>query len=286
MLTFIAYYFHYIYSLIKNHVMIQKNLVLLILLTAPQIIFAQSGSLKGTIYDQNTNEPLPFAAITLLEKETIIKATTADLDGRFNLEKIPNGKYAFVVKAVGYDSFRLNGLIIKEGCKYIKNAELEISPREKNPFQLIPLDYPPFIKDENIRTGKVIIDKASFIAHLEKIIKIPEIRDQLSPGNEEPKKYLISLEDNTVFSGNGQEAQCHTDNYTINVLPISNQIFRTQERYLRVFNPILKPNSILYEMITRTNNEEVYCLLEISPKDINGELQIKEIFQIDLDSRK
>jgi hypothetical protein len=59
----------------------------------------QLGSIRGSITDEATNEPIPFATIVL---EGQAQGTTSDFDGNFELTGVPAGLRNIVVSFVGY----------------------------------------------------------------------------------------------------------------------------------------------------------------------------------------
>lgn len=77
-----------------------KHLTTLILLLVSMLTFAQTGTVKGRIYNAKTNEPLEFATVQI--QGTTIGVTT-DLDGNYEIKANP----AFVrlmVSYVGYET--------------------------------------------------------------------------------------------------------------------------------------------------------------------------------------
>lgn len=89
------YYFH------QNKSTALKNLFALVLVFSSLVIQAQPTSISGRVYDQETNEPLPFVNITINHSKV---GTAADIDGRFHLSAnvpITSVKFSFV----GYESF-------------------------------------------------------------------------------------------------------------------------------------------------------------------------------------
>ena len=81
-----------------------KYLLNVLLLMAIPSIFAQN-TLKGSVADRKTGEPIIFANIYLPLLE---KGATTDFAGRFKLSNIPNGTYAIVVSIIGYETFSQN----------------------------------------------------------------------------------------------------------------------------------------------------------------------------------
>lgn len=76
-----------------------KLSILLILLTTA--LFAQTGQLKGTVHDAQTNEALPFATVQI--QGTNIGATT-DNEGNFLLTKLIPGEIRIKVSFIGYQT--------------------------------------------------------------------------------------------------------------------------------------------------------------------------------------
>ncbi len=96
--------------------------IILILLIAPLVMFAQKGSLSGKILDATSNEPLPF--VNVLVSGTTIGTITDD-EGHFLLNNIDPGFIRIEASFVGYQK--------------IISAEIEIS-RTSTPFIELKLE--------------------------------------------------------------------------------------------------------------------------------------------------
>lgn len=104
----------------KNFLHFLKRLFTIQLIFA-SIIFAQNGSLRGTITDAVTKDPLPGANIILLG--TSIGAAS-DGEGKFLIRNIPVGNYKVKATYVGYDARQID-VDIKEGLSLEVNFELK-----------------------------------------------------------------------------------------------------------------------------------------------------------------
>jgi len=62
---------------------------------------AQTGDVRGFVYEEETSEPLPYSSVYL--KGTTHAAQT-NLDGFFSLTQIPVGEYTLLVTSIGYDT--------------------------------------------------------------------------------------------------------------------------------------------------------------------------------------
>src|SRR2546422_380578 len=84
---------------------------------------AQTGDLRGFVYEEETSEPVPYSSVFL--KGTQYAAQT-NLDGFFSLTKIPAGNYTLLVTSIGYDTIR-QPLAIASGDLFTKKFFLKKS---------------------------------------------------------------------------------------------------------------------------------------------------------------
>lgn len=77
-----------------------KNLLVLLALL-PTIALAQTGTVRGFVYDKTTGEPIIFTNVVL--KGTTIGAAT-DVNGYYSISKVPPGRYTLTVLYLGYDT--------------------------------------------------------------------------------------------------------------------------------------------------------------------------------------
>lgn len=87
--------------------------VLLLFFVLTPVIYAQTGTIKGTIIDSKTNEPLIGASVLV---EGTNHGAAADLDGNFVIQNVPAGTHTLVASYVSYQSTTLNGIVV-EGNK-------------------------------------------------------------------------------------------------------------------------------------------------------------------------
>jgi len=78
-----------------------RILLFVILLFASAELLAQSGTVRGFVYEEESGEPAMFSNIIL--EGTKIGGVT-DVNGFFNLSKVPVGEYNLVVTYIGFDS--------------------------------------------------------------------------------------------------------------------------------------------------------------------------------------
>ncbi len=80
-----------------------KNLFnLLILSFLPLVMVAQSGAIKGRVFDKESNEPLPFTNIVVFGTSI---GSISDLDGNFIFTGLKPGFVKLAATSVGYESY-------------------------------------------------------------------------------------------------------------------------------------------------------------------------------------
>ena len=84
---------------------IQKLLFTIIVLILSVSAFAQSGTIRGFVYNKESGEPIIFCNVTL--KGTSMGAPT-DVNGYFSIAKVPAGDYKIIVTYLGFDSLQAN----------------------------------------------------------------------------------------------------------------------------------------------------------------------------------
>jgi hypothetical protein len=95
-------------------------LILIVQLLTASVIFAQDGNLKGFVYDKENGEPCAFANVYF--DGTSLGAAT-NINGYFNINKIPEGEFNLIVSYLGYDTLKTN-IVIKKGQLISKNLYL------------------------------------------------------------------------------------------------------------------------------------------------------------------
>ena len=71
------------------------------------------GTIKGTITDKKTNEPLPFVNVVILQDGKQVHGGTTDFDGVFTIKPVNVGKYDIKVSSVGYNPYERTGVQVK-----------------------------------------------------------------------------------------------------------------------------------------------------------------------------
>jgi len=71
------------------------------------------GIIQGKIFDEKTNEGLPFANVILLQKGIQKAGTTTDLDGNYSFMITEPGEYDVEAVYIGYSNSRITGILVE-----------------------------------------------------------------------------------------------------------------------------------------------------------------------------
>jgi len=113
--------------------------LLFLLLIIPVTLFAQTGTIRGFLYDKQSGEPVLFTPVFL--KGTQYGATT-DVNGFYTITRIPQGSYILTVSSVGFDSLNVpvevkadqvitKQLFVNKAIVNLKTVEVSASKEEK-----------------------------------------------------------------------------------------------------------------------------------------------------------
>ena len=97
---------------------------------------AQTGAIKGKIFDKATKEPLPFASVTAELGNAQKGGAQSDFDGEFNIKPLPAGEYTIRISYVGYNDLVITGVLVSNdkitfqdlpvSKKVVESKEIEI----------------------------------------------------------------------------------------------------------------------------------------------------------------
>jgi len=84
---------------------LQKPVLLVVLFVCSLGAMAQTGAVRGFVYDKKTGEPIIFTNVYL---DGTNYGIATDVNGYFSLTKVPPGNYKLTVYTIGYDKFQEN----------------------------------------------------------------------------------------------------------------------------------------------------------------------------------
>ena len=115
----------------------------------------QGGSIKGKVFDE-LNEGFPFVNVALYQNGNIRGGATTDFDGAFKISNIAAGTYDLEIKFIGYQTYRLEGLIVKGGKLLpLKAINLKEATELLKEVEVVSYKVPLIDKDGGASGGTV-----------------------------------------------------------------------------------------------------------------------------------
>ena len=118
----------------------------LILFLTLSVMTVMAGTIKGSITDKQTREPLTGATVQIAGTTT---GTVADVDGNYTLT-LSNGTYTIEVKYIGYKTLRMNEVKVKANATL--NFELEVDAQT--------LDAVTVVARKNLEGEKALLQES------------------------------------------------------------------------------------------------------------------------------
>ncbi len=142
--------------------MFRKVLMTIGLLLMANIVLAQ-GTIKGTIIDKKTKEPVPFANVVAKQDGKQIRGTQTDFDGNFTLKPLNVGKYDIEASCVGYNKYVRVELDVKATGFTVCNIDMVASSQTLDEV-VIKVDKEPIIEIGAAETSQRL--SSEDIAHM------------------------------------------------------------------------------------------------------------------------
>jgi len=155
--------------------------LLLFLIVYPAGARAQTGTIRGFVYEKESGEPVLYTNVYL--SKTTYGATT-DQNGFFTISKIPPGQYTLMVTYIGCDTLRIPVTVVKND---LQNKKLYLN---KSSIELQEVSVSAFKQDKTLQTQTSIIKITP-----KEIMQIPTIG-----GSPDLAQYLQVLP-GVIFSG-------------------------------------------------------------------------------------
>lgn len=147
-----------------NYIFIKSYLIILLLLSASCIHYAQTCSLKGKVVDEQFN-PIPGVNIVI---PSTGYGTASDQSGNYEFRNIPSGNYTIEFSAIGFEKHRTEQIVLSEN-------------------KIIP-DI--ILKTKIIRTDEVVVTAGKY---LQKKSELP-VSAEILYGNELIEQNFSSIE--------------------------------------------------------------------------------------------
>jgi hypothetical protein len=94
-----------------------SNCTIFLALICTVTVSAQTGTIRGNVYDKDSGEPVLYANVFLMDTEF---ASTTYSDGFFSFTNVPVGNYTILITYIGYDSVKSEVSVTADQIQYKK----------------------------------------------------------------------------------------------------------------------------------------------------------------------
>lgn len=103
------------------------------LITTAQEISKGTGKISGAVIDAETNQPVEFANVALIDPKTgkPVDGAVCDEKGKFTIHKIAEGTYAVAISFIGYETNTLQSITLAEKKNDINLGTIKLSSSAK-----------------------------------------------------------------------------------------------------------------------------------------------------------
>ena len=113
----------------------QPIYLIFFLFMIPQVALSQQ-TIRGTVTDAQTLQPLVGATVLLLGSDPVVGTLTDD-EGRFRLEAVPVGRQGIQITYVGYEPVLRNNLIVSSAQEVVLEIRMEEQIRMADEVEIV-----------------------------------------------------------------------------------------------------------------------------------------------------
>ncbi|MBD1398077.1 TonB-dependent receptor [Pontibacter sp. JH31] len=86
------------------------------------------GKVSGTVQDQETQAPLGFANVVLLtvRDSSLVTGATSDMEGKFELDRVPQGNFILRISSVGYPTKFIPGITVSASDSHVRLGAIPV----------------------------------------------------------------------------------------------------------------------------------------------------------------
>jgi len=126
---------------------------------SPTTFASGLGSIYGFVHDRKTGEPIPFANVAIYKGEKVITNAQTDFDGRYVIKTINSGSYSLQTSCIGYQIYRLEGIIIGSDKVVPQNITLNPTTEMLTAVEIVNYKVPIFEADQTSSGAIVTADE-------------------------------------------------------------------------------------------------------------------------------
>ena len=125
---------------------------LLTVLVVPTIAFSQTGTIEGTVYNDNTKAPVAGAEVRILQTD---EQQTADENGKFVFSTVPEGTYTLVTTVPGTELLQRTSVVVAAGETQKTDIYVAAEPYRLEGVEVIDKRDPKTITKKSLQAAEI-----------------------------------------------------------------------------------------------------------------------------------
>ena len=126
--------------------MLRQFIIILISFSLGLSGFAQKIKFSGQVFDSDSKDYIPFSAVALSQNERQSFATAANIDGKFEFDSVPPGKYRLMVRVVGYEPYSDSLFVCAKDTSLVRDFFLNTKVYQHEELFFLPYFIKPIKK--------------------------------------------------------------------------------------------------------------------------------------------
>lgn len=149
------------------HLRALPSIIALLLIALSGAVMAQGNSqtIRGTILDSDTRQPLVGATVLVVGSDPLLGATT-DFDGRYTINNIPTGRVDLQVRMVGFEEQRMANLLLTSAKELVLEVRMQESVAQLKEFEVKAPERKGELRNDmaTLSARKISVEETSRIA--------------------------------------------------------------------------------------------------------------------------
>jgi ferric enterobactin receptor len=173
-----------------------------------------TGTLTGKIFDKSTNQPLEYATISIMNKQSgkTINGGIADVHGAFSISDIPYDTYRIAIGFIGYENITIDSIRLSSNKRIVSIGTIMLPPSMQSLQNVTIIGDKPIIES---KIDKIVYNASNDItsqggAAIDVLKKVPQVTVDID-GNVELQgnsniRFLINGKPSSVFGNSLSDA--------------------------------------------------------------------------------
>ena len=139
--------------------------LLLIALTGELMAQVNTQTIRGTILDTDTRQPMIGATVVVMGSDPIMGATT-DVEGKFAINNVPTGRVDLQIRMIGFEEQRMANLLLTSAKELVLEVRMQESVAQLQEFEVKAPERKGELRNDMVTLSarKISVEETSRIA--------------------------------------------------------------------------------------------------------------------------